>query len=234
MSTDEKVTALAFESAAHEPLCPFQYPSFEAISEPNIQGLRPPSEAQRRAVEQIIAETPKGPRPIDVAESFIDRFYKIDPHAISQWFAPQPWNPLIVNFFDATSDPVNNDTVPWCAAFLNWCLRRAGKPITNSSSSQSFASTDLFAETQSPIEGDIVVFTCYSIATGKTLGLGHVTFFKEKVSNNDFFAVGGNQSGVRPSMICREKFLRAFESRRHVGGNYVPVMYRINRFLRVA
>ena len=234
MPTDKDIELLSFASAEREPLCPFQYPSFDAISQPSLLGLQPPSEEQKQRVEQIILETPNGPRPIDIAQSFIDRFYTAEPLVISQWPTPKAWNPLIVDFFKATSDPANNDTIPWCAAFLNWCLRRAGRPTTNSSSSQSFASTDLYSIKQSPIEGDIAVFTCYDKKNGNSMGLGHVTFFKERISDDRFLAVGGNQSGTCQSMICQEEFSHTFESRRHVGGNYVAVTYKLNRFLRVA
>jgi uncharacterized protein (TIGR02594 family) len=196
--------------------------------------LLPPSGEQNKRVDKIIDETPSGPRPIDIAQSFIDRFYATDPNIISQWPAPQPWNPLIVRFFNATKEPAKDDTVPWCSAFLNWCLKRAGKPGTNSSSSQSFVKTDLFPVTKTPVEGDIAVFTCYSKSDGKDLGIGHVTFFKKSKDDKSFIAIGGNQSGTSPSMICEKIFPYNFESRRHIGATYVPVTYKINRFLHIA
>ncbi|CAE6938330.1 hypothetical protein R69608_05085 [Paraburkholderia nemoris] len=233
MSSDQGIPSFSHAFPDNEQLCPYHYPPFEAIRQPGLMGLLPPSEDQRKHCDAIIAGTPTGPRPIDIAQSFIDRFYKNDPRSISQWPSPQPWNPLIVHFFDATDNPANNDTVPWCAAFVNWCLKRAGKPTTNSSSSQSFATSDAFPVTTSPKEGDILVFTCYSKSDGKNLGIGHVTFFKESIGENTFSAVGGNQTGTFPSMISEEEFQKAFESRRHLNGNYVPVIYRVNRFLRI-
>src|ERR1022692_1283888 len=65
-------------------------------------------------------------------------------------------NPLIVEFFTATQTSPSSDAVPWCAAFANWCLFRAGKQYTNSASSGSFR-CGLGNTTTSPQSGDLVV-----------------------------------------------------------------------------
>ncbi|WP_181321838.1 CHAP domain-containing protein [Trinickia symbiotica] len=217
-----------------EMLSPLIYPIFEAVYSPRVQGFLPPTGDEKEKVTKIVNATPTGPRPIDVAQYFVDRFFVHDPMVISQWPAPQPWNPLIVQFFSATSSPANNDTVPWCAAFANWCLKRSNRPFTNSASSQTFLATTMFETIDAPSEGDLVVFTCYRKDNGESLNLGHVAFFKKKNDDLTFDVVGGNQSGTSPSMICLKTYPYApFESRRMVGKKYVPVLYKINKYLKV-
>jgi uncharacterized protein (TIGR02594 family) len=196
-------------------------------------GSHPASREEIAKAEAIIANTPTGPRPIDVAQSFITRFYASDPNAISEWPSAESWNPLIARFFEATSLHTKQDTVAWCAAFMNWCLERSTRPATKDSGSQSFATTKLFSVTAAPVEGDIAVFTCYKKGTNESYGIGHVTFFKSGIDDNHFVAVGGNQSGKTPSIICEKPFPKAFASSRTINGQRVPVDYRINRFLHV-
>ena len=124
--------------------------------------------------------------------------------------------------------------IAWCAAFVNWCLERANKPATKDSGSQSFASTNLFKVTSSPVEGDIAVFTCYKTGTSSSYGIGHVTFYKKSIDDDHFLALGGNQSGKTPSIICEKPFPKLFASSRMIDGQRIPVDYRLNRFLHVA
>ena len=65
------------------------FPLFEALNSPELYGYNPPTSAQREKAIEIIDATPKGPTPFDVAKSFVTRFAKRDPDAISQWPAPQ-------------------------------------------------------------------------------------------------------------------------------------------------
>jgi hypothetical protein len=99
------------------------YPPIEALDDPQPFGYKPATEAQKKRAREIVDGTPKGPRPIDIAQSFVDSFYAKEPDAISQWPAPANWNPLIVDFFGATSYRANNDMIAWCAAFANWNAR---------------------------------------------------------------------------------------------------------------
>jgi uncharacterized protein (TIGR02594 family) len=196
-------------------------------------GSHPASREEIAKADAIVANTPTGPRPVDIAQSFVTRFYATDPHAISEWPKAESWNPLIAHFFEATSLHTKQDTVAWCAAFLNWCLERAGRPSTKDSGSQSFATTELFSVTNSPVEGDIAVFTCYKSGTSSSYGIGHVTFFMRGIDDSHFHALGGNQSGKAPSIICEKQFPKVFSSSRTIDGRRVPVDYRLNRFLHV-
>jgi uncharacterized protein (TIGR02594 family) len=210
------------------------YPPFGALTEPQEFGYKAATEEQKRIARDIINGTPKGPKPIDLAQSFVDRFYQRDPKVISQWPAPAEWNPLIKEFFDATSTPKNNDMTPWCAAFVNWCLERAGRIGSKSSSSQSFLSR-YFKTVQEPQYGDLAIFSCYEKSTEKCLGIGHATFFKEKLPNGRILVVGGNQSkDGHSSIISEAKFMTGDRDvYRTIGGKYVPCTMRLNSYVRV-
>jgi uncharacterized protein (TIGR02594 family) len=210
------------------------YPPLETLENPELFGYKPATEAQKRKAQEIVDGTPKGPKPIDIAQSLVDRFYDKEPDAISQWPAPASWNPLIVEFFKATSTPANSDMIPWCAAFANWCIERSRRNGSRSASSQSFLSKD-FMQTDDPRAGDLAIFTCYDNSSGKSLGLGHATFFKERLSQNRIKVVGGNQSRDRhSSVICETEFSTTdHDARRHVGDKYVPCTMRLNTYIRI-
>lgn len=224
-------------ASSAEEISPFDqliYPPIESLDDPEVFGYSPPTQAQRDKAREIVAATKRGPTPVDIAQSVVDRFFKQDPEAISQWPAPAAWNPLIVEFFSATTYKANNDMVAWCAAFANWCIERSGRNGSRSAASQSFLS-DQFKATSEPKPGDLAVFTCYDLSTGRSLGLGHVTFFKEKLPNNFIRAVGGNQSGDGHSSIISESTFITTDRRvrRHIGNNYVPCTMRLNTYISI-
>jgi hypothetical protein len=136
-------------------------PPIKTLDDAELFGFRQPSGEQIAKAKQILDSTPKGPSPYAIARSFVDRFFEKDPEAISQWPAPSAWNPVVKEFFSATSQRVNNDMVSWCAAFANWCIERNNKKGTDSAASQSFAKTALYKKTDHPKEGDLA----YSPAT---------------------------------------------------------------------
>jgi uncharacterized protein (TIGR02594 family) len=211
-------------------------PTIESLDDSALFGYAPATAAQREKAQKIIDSTPKGPRPFDIAKSFIDRFAKSDPDAISQWPAPKSWNPLVKEFFSATSLRVNNDMVNWCAAFANWCIERNNKGGTNSAASQSFVNSGMFRKVDQPTEGNLVVFTCYDKQSGKNLGLGHVAFFEQALGDNKIRVLGGNQSADGHSSIISERafLITPFDVYRHVGGEYIPCVYKLNSFLVIA
>lgn len=211
------------------------FPPFDALDQPELFGYSPATAAQREKAQRIIEATPKGPTPFAIAKSFIDRFANADPDAISQWPAPKTWNPLVKEFFSATSLRVNNDMVDWCAAFVNWCIERNSIKGTNSARSQSFVEANVYKKIDQPAQGNLVVFTCYDKQSGNKLGIGHVAFFETALGNNQIRVIGGNQSADGHSSIISERtFLTTpFEVRRHVGAEYVPCIYRLNSFLAV-
>lgn len=210
------------------------YPPFEALDAPAEFGYKEPDAAAKAKAADIIKQSPKGPKPIDVAQSFVDRFYKTDPEAISQWPAPAAWNPLIVEFFNATSLKVNNDMVPWCAAFVNWCIKRCNRLGSNNAGSQSFLGKD-FKPTTDPEVGDLAVFTCYEKNTQESIGLGHVAFVKEKPTNTYVKLVGGNtRSDGHASIICERVFQTGDRNvRRRKDGRWVECTMKLNTYIAV-
>ena len=211
------------------------YPPFETIGRPELFGYVPATAEQKQKAADVVRTTPNGPTPIAIVQSFIDRFYAKDPDVISQWPAPKEWNPLVVTFFSATSSPANSDMVPWCAAFANWCLERSGRTGSRSAASQSFLTSKAFKKTDDPKVGDLVVFTCYDNVTGKSVGLGHVTFVKERPANGRVKVVGGNQSKDGHSSIISEADFPLGDRavKRHVNGKYVPCTMRLNSFISI-
>jgi uncharacterized protein (TIGR02594 family) len=213
-----------------------EFAPFGALDKPDLYGYKEPTPDQKNAVSDIISNTPRGPLPIDVAESFITRFYSSDPKAISQWPAPAAWNPLVVHFFnDATNDKVNNDMVEWCSAFANWCIWWSGKTGSESASSQSFLRNSL-AKVSTPQRGDLAVFTCFDEA-GNSLHLGHVGFVKEPPSDTSKITlIGGNTSkDGHSSIICEKDFLTGpRQVSRTISGKRVPCTMRLNKYVRLS
>jgi len=215
------------------------YPPFGDLNPERPFGSTPPDDAQRKKVEKIIAETPMGPTPVAIALSFAQRFAISDPKAISQWPGNEPWNPLVVTFFQSTSTAANNDMVPWCAAFANWCIDRAGKHGTRSASSQSFVDKNAeryFIRTNSPDAGDLVVFTCYRPGTEDSFGLGHVAFLTGKPSADSIPTVSGNTSkDGRYSIIAERPFSAKPQTvYRTVNGVRTQTTMKVNSYLRIA
>lgn len=213
---------------------PLTYPPFDALTEPEQFGYAKATKEQREKALTIINGTPFGPQPVDAAASLVNRYFVNDPDAISQWPVPKPWNPLIVAFFSATSTPANNDMTPWCAAFVNWCLERCNRIGSRSASSQSFLSKD-FTKVSDPKSGDLAVFTCYDLTTNKSLDIGHVCFFKEKLAENRIKVVGGNQSqDGHYSIISESEFTTTdHRTKRRINNTYVPCVRRLNTFIRI-
>jgi uncharacterized protein (TIGR02594 family) len=210
------------------------FPDLATINEHRSRGESQPTDAQVQRAKQIIAATPVGPTPLDVAQSFIDRFGNSEPDIISQWPTPDAWNPLIVEFFSATNLRVSNDMIAWCAAFANWCLLRAGRSGSGDASSQSFLGDD-FAKTDTPKVGDLVVFTSVDNRTNQSLGIGHVGFVKGPPDSGHVDVLGGNQSSDGHSSIISSKLFstQPFAARRHVNGSWVLCTMKICAYLRI-
>jgi uncharacterized protein (TIGR02594 family) len=134
------------------------------------------------------------------------------------WAANKPANPMIVKFFEATdvySWPIADwtkltDTVPWCSAFVNWCIERSRKnrpgaqlmlprPSKLQASSSSFRDwgpsirASEFSPNNMPSIGDIVVFA--DASNGKLdPNQGHVGFVMDlDFRRQKIKVLGGNQ-----------------------------------------
>ncbi|MBI9076560.1 MAG: TIGR02594 family protein [Desulfatibacillum sp.] len=94
-------------------------------------------------------------------------------------------NPRIVEYLRSTAlgDPFNSkDETPWCSAFVNWCVEKAGYEGTDSAWARSWAKWGHTINT--PVRGCITVFT-------REKG-GHVGFYMNETATH-IELLGGNQ-----------------------------------------
>jgi uncharacterized protein (TIGR02594 family) len=154
-------------------------------------GLQAARKEEIEKADAILAATPSDKSPLEVMQYFAalnvtnadGEFYN------AGWKVR--WNPVIVRFFAATNfGKPAGDTTFWCAASLNWCLKKSGfQHGTNSAASQSFRGAP--GKTGSPKPGDIVVFR-----KNDDPDHGHVTLYLGQ--NEDHVQViGGNQTDKR-------------------------------------
>lgn len=116
-------------------------------------------------------------------------------------------NPRIVEYHRSTrlqNNLASLDQTPWCASFVNWCLRESGYETTDSARAADWAN---YGERLSkPREGCVVVIQ------------NHVGFYAEGGSGN-VILLGGNQS----DRVSIERFRRPIVAYRWPiggGGNY--------------
>lgn len=100
----------------------------------------------------------------------------------------------IIEYHSATSLKAKEDEIPWCAAFVNWCLVQSDIAGTNSAAAKSFL--DWGQHLEAPKEGCICVVQQRQAgrdqATGSTSGF-HVAFWLGE-SDGRVKLLGGNQS----------------------------------------
>jgi uncharacterized protein (TIGR02594 family) len=96
-------------------------------------------------------------------------------------------NPRIIEYHSVTSLKATEDEVAWCAAFVSWCLEKAGYQSTRSASARSYLSYG--NPVDKPFEGCIVVFE-----RGEPWQ-GHVGFFV-KEEGSYVHCLGGNQGNA--------------------------------------
>lgn len=110
--------------------------------------------------------------------------------------------PLIIKFFDFIGHSwIDDDETPWCATFVNYCLKMAGEAMTGKLNARSFL--DYGEEVKQPKFGDIVV-----LWRGDRNGWqGHVGFFV-KQDDKGIYVLGGNQSNeVNITIYKNERLL---------------------------
>lgn len=95
-------------------------------------------------------------------------------------------NPRIVEYHRTTTLKATSDEVPWCSAFVGWCLEQVGIVGTRSAAARSWMQWGA-AHLQAQ-RGSIVVFR-----RGSNPAQGHVAFFLERVGDSLVKVLGGNQ-----------------------------------------
>lgn len=98
--------------------------------------------------------------------------------------------PEIVKYFAEIGQSwVKDDETAWCAAFVNWCLKKAGVVQDGKLNARSFLTYG--TPTKEPELGDIVVLW----RINKQGPYGHVGFFI-KQTHDRIYILGGNQSNA--------------------------------------
>lgn len=94
-------------------------------------------------------------------------------------------NPRVIEYHYATSLKATEDSVPWCASFVCWCLQVAGVKSTRNARARSYLNWG--RPVQDPYEGCIVV-----LSRGNKYQ-GHVGFFVRQ-DKDHVWLLGGNQN----------------------------------------
>lgn len=99
-------------------------------------------------------------------------------------------NPRIVEYLKATRivPAMHHDETAWCAAYVGWCLEKAGIEPSRKASAQSYRAWG--HEVVKPQIGCIVVLT-----RGSNPNQGHVGFYVGEVGS-DILVLGGNQDNA--------------------------------------
>lgn len=98
-------------------------------------------------------------------------------------------HPRILQYHDATRLHAKSDEVPWCAAFVCWCLEQAGVRSTRSATASSYA---VYGRPSEMVDGAIVVFSKADPDAG---GTGHVAFLVGYDADH-VCVLGGNQANA--------------------------------------
>lgn len=110
-------------------------------------------------------------------------------------------NPRVLEYLRTTSLPEtmrSDDETPWCSAFVNWCVTRAGLKGTGSAAARSWLTWGQSLEV--PRRGCVVVLS--------RDGGGHVGFYLRTVGSS-LHLFGGNQNNLVGT--------RAYDSSRLLG-----------------
>jgi uncharacterized protein (TIGR02594 family) len=109
-------------------------------------------------------------------------------------------NPDVMQFFHQIGfTDIKNDEVNWCAAFVNFCMKKQGYKHPNSLLARSWLK--MGQPVKSPQPGDLVIFWRVKQKGWQ----GHVGFFiKEDKVNNLVYVYGGNQGGT----VCLKPFAK--------------------------
>lgn len=105
-------------------------------------------------------------------------------------------NPEVSKYFSATGlGGHTTDDVPWCSAFVNWVMERAGYRGTRRANARSWL--DWGMKLEEPKVGCIAVLSRGVISAGQ----GHVGFFVAALPSR-IVLLGGNQNDG----VCRHEY----------------------------
>lgn len=104
-------------------------------------------------------------------------------------------NPRVIEYLRSTTlegGAASTDETPWCSAFANWCVERAGHAGTDSAWARSWLNWG--KATKRPRTGCLVVLK-------RQVNKGHVGFFVNSTATQ-VRVLGGNQS----NRVCEQEF----------------------------
>lgn len=115
-------------------------------------------------------------------------------------------NARITAYHATTTLRANSDEVPWCSAFVNWCIEHSGEKGTRSAAAASWLHWGIECE---PQEGCVVVIRQKQAGADKATGSAtgyHVGFWLSQTPTH-MEILGGNQSdSVKVSKFPLEKY----------------------------
>jgi len=119
----------------------------------------------------------------------VHRFGSVD--AQKQPIRPFVDNPRIIEYFSSTKGNIQDETAPWCSAFVNWCFARAGIAGTRDPAAKSWLGWPGGRRLSNirPIIGSVVVFP--------RQGGGHVAMVWHTFPDGSIDVLGGNQGVQR-------------------------------------
>ena len=96
-------------------------------------------------------------------------------------------NTRVVQYLETTPAVEAIDSVPWCSAFVNWCIKKAGLNGTNDARARSWLHWGVALPMEAPRQGCIAV-----LKRGASPNQGHVGFFV-MTKEAGVTLLGGNQ-----------------------------------------
>lgn len=122
-------------------------------------------------------------------------------------------------------------SLPWCASFVNFCLKEARFPFEPSRSSQFPVSSRKFMRISRPVFGAIMVMRNYRVSDNRFMGSGHVTFVYGKTAGGQIAGLGGNQgqtvklSGYAQSGVSSRFPIDGVRMEQRFHAFYIPSTY---------
>jgi len=164
-------------------------PDLDAIlRQPESFGVQAARKEEIEKADALLAAAPANKTPLEVMQYLASLTDKNADGEVYNAGWKTRWNPVIVRFFSATNygNPAG-DATAWCAASLNWCLKKSGfLHGTNSAASASFRNAP--GKTNDPNPGDVAVFRSSADSSH-----GHVAVFLSETDDR-VQVIGGNQT----------------------------------------
>ena len=111
----------------------------------------------------------------------------------------------ILRYHAGTTLGATEDEVPWCAAFVGFCIEQAGLSSTNSARARSYL--EWGRELAPPAYGAVVVFSRGPEPPGPEVieAPGHVGFLVASPTPHELLVLSGNQS----NKVCIRAYARS-------------------------